>query len=107
MAPEELIAATHRVLMGRKYITPTIAEKLTDEMNRDNLKLPHESLSDREFEVLKLLAAGNSLIEIGNFFSISATTVSTYRGRILTKMRLRTNADLTKYAIVHKLINEL
>jgi two-component system invasion response regulator UvrY len=107
MAPEELIAATHRVLMGRKYITPSIAEKLTDEMNGDHLKLPHESLSDREFEVLKLLAAGKSLIEIGNIFSISATTVSTYRGRILVKMKLRTNADLTKYAIGHKLIDEI
>jgi DNA-binding NarL/FixJ family response regulator len=107
MAPEELIAATHRVLMGHKYITPAIAEKLTEEMTGDYLKSPHEILSDREFEVLKLLAAGKSLIEIGHIFSISPATVSTYRARILTKMKLKTNADLTRYAIANKLIDEI
>ena len=104
MAPEELIAAAHRVLMGRKYITPSIAEKLTEKMNEDSGRLPHEALSDREFEVLKLLAAGDSLTEIGARLSITPTTVSTYRGRILSKMDLKTNADLTRYCISHQLI---
>jgi len=64
MAPEELVNAVHRVLLGRKYITPSIAEKLAEQINEDNDQLPHEQLSDREFEVLKFLAAGKSLTEI-------------------------------------------
>ncbi|MDR3713514.1 MAG: response regulator transcription factor [Puia sp.] len=107
MAPEELIAATRRVLIGRKYITPGIAEKLNDRMIGDFPQMPHESLSDREFEVLKMLAAGKTLTEIGKTLSISSVTVSTYRRRLLEKMKLRTNADLTKYVIANKLTDEI
>ncbi len=107
MAPEELIVATRRVLMGRKYITPAVAERLNDQMIGDYPQMPHEALSDREFEVLKLLAAGKSLTEIGKLFSISPVTVSTYRRRILEKMQFKTNADLTKYAIAHNLTDEI
>jgi len=104
MAPEELINAVHRVLLGRKYITPTIAEKLTERMSGDDEQLPHEHLSDREFEVLKLLAAGKSLTDIGVMLSISPTTVGTYRSRILAKMNMKTNADLTRYAVTNNLL---
>jgi DNA-binding NarL/FixJ family response regulator len=104
MAPEELINAVHRVLLGRKYITPTIAEKLTERMSGDDDQLPHEQLSDREFEVLKYLAAGKSLTDIGVMLSISPTTVGTYRSRILAKMNMKTNADLTRYAVAHNLL---
>jgi len=104
MAPEELVNAVHRVLLGRKYITPSIAEKLAEQINEDNDQLPHEQLSDREFEVLKFLAAGKSLTEISAELSISATTVSTYRARVMAKMNMKTNADLTRYAISHNLL---
>jgi DNA-binding NarL/FixJ family response regulator len=73
-------------------------------MNGEDGQLPHEQLSDREFEVLKLLAAGKSLTDIGTMLSISATTVGTYRSRILAKMDFKTNADMTRYAIAHHLL---
>ncbi|MHA4809993.1 response regulator [Flavitalea flava] len=104
MMAEELIAATRRVLMGRKYITPSIAERLAEVMNDDHSRLPHEQLSDREFEVLKLLANGKSLTEIGQLLAVTATTVSTYRARILSKMGFKTNADLTRYGISNNII---
>jgi two-component system invasion response regulator UvrY len=104
LAPEELINAVHRVLLGRKYITPSIAERLSEHLNEDNTKMQHEQLSDREFEVFKLLAEGGSITEIAARLSVSANTISTYRSRILTKMSLRSNAELTKYAIAHNLL---
>ncbi len=103
-APEDLVKAVDRVMMGKKYITPSIAEKLATTLEQDSEKLPHEYLSDREFEVLKLLAAGKSVSDIGEQISLSASTVSTYRARILSKMNLKTNADLTLYSVEHKLI---
>ena len=104
MAPEELVNAINKVLSGRKYITPSIAEKLASNVNFDSDKLPHELLSDREFEVLKMMASGKSVTDIGASLFLSTTTISTYRSRILTKMNLKTNADLTQYAIEHKLM---
>lgn len=102
MAPDELINAVRRVISGRKYITPSIAEKLAD--FSDQQKPLHNQLSDREFEVMKLLAAGKSVSEIGALFHLSATTISTYRARILKKMNMKTNADIIQYAITHQLI---
>lgn len=104
MAPEELVKAVQKVMSGKKYITPTIAEKLVTIFNEDDNKLPHETLSDREFEVLKLLASGKSVSEIADSMFLSVTTVSTYRTRILQKIGLRNNAELTLYAIENKLI---
>lgn len=103
-APEELIKAVHRLLLGKKYITATIAEQLASTLDKDNEKPLHEYLSDREFEVLKLLAAGKSVSDIAMQMSLSVTTVSTYRARIMAKMNLKTNADLTLYAVQNKLI---
>jgi len=103
-APEELINAVRRLLMGKKYITPTIAEQLASGLDKDSEKPLHEILSDREFEVLKLLASGKSVSDIADQMVLSVTTVSTYRARIMAKMNLKTNADLTLYAIENKLI---
>ncbi|HEY1022854.1 MAG TPA: response regulator transcription factor [Flavisolibacter sp.] len=102
LAPDELINAVRIVLSGRKFITPGIAEKLVD---FDASERPlHESLSDREFEVLKRIAAGQSITEISEAFHLSATTISTYRARILRKLQMKTNADLIQYAIAHNLV---
>jgi DNA-binding NarL/FixJ family response regulator len=101
---EELIPAIHMVRNGRKYITPAIAQKLVGAISSGTDKQLHEFLSDREFDVLKMLASGKSVSDIAHQLSLSATTVSTYRARILEKMRMKTNADLTRYAIEKKLI---
>ncbi len=103
-APEQLVAAVNRVMQGKKYITPTVAEKLANSLDHDLDKLSHEYLSDREFEVLKLIAGGQAVSDIAARLSLSVTTISTYRSRIMTKMSLKTNAELTLYAIEHKLI---
>jgi two-component system, NarL family, invasion response regulator UvrY len=98
MAPEELVKAITVVLSGKQYITSAVAETLTSVIINDQSKEPHELLSDREFEVFKLLAIGRSVSEISDMLSLSASTISTYKVRILTKMNLKTNADLTMYA---------
>ncbi len=104
MAPDELVIAVQKVLMGKKYITDTIAEKLASVLDQDASKAPHEILSDREFSVLKLLASGKSVSEIAESMFLSVTTVSTYRTRIMVKMNMKNNADLTLYAIENKLL---
>jgi DNA-binding NarL/FixJ family response regulator len=101
---EHIIKAIQTVQLGKKFITPTVAEKLADAVRENSEKAPHELLSDREFDVFKLLAAGSSVSEIALQLSLSTTTVSTYRTRILTKMNIKSNADLTRYALENKLI---
>jgi DNA-binding NarL/FixJ family response regulator len=105
MDSAELITATRRALMGRRYITPSLAERLSEMVNGPSDDLPHQHLSNREFEVMKLLAKGTSIIEIGRTLSVTPTTVSTYRSRILHKLNLANNSDLTRYAIVNQLID--
>jgi two-component system invasion response regulator UvrY len=102
-APEELVKAVRRVMLGRKYVSSSIADKLADELDQDNRER-HELLSHREFDVFRLLAAGSSVSEISEKLSLSVTTVSTYRARIMVKMNMKSNADLTRYALDHKLI---
>jgi DNA-binding NarL/FixJ family response regulator len=104
MAPDELVNAVQRVMLGKKYITASIAEKLASVFDQDSDKSPHEYLSDREFSVLKLLASGKSVSEIAESLFLSVTTVSTYRARIMAKMNMKNNADLTLYAIENKLL---
>lgn len=104
MAPDELVNAVQRVVAGKKYITPSIAEKLISAFDYSSDKAVHEHLSNREFEVFKLIASGKSVSEIADNFRLSVTTISTYRARIMVKMNMKTNADLTQYAIAHKLI---
>jgi two-component system invasion response regulator UvrY len=100
---DELVRAVNHLLLGKKYITPSLGEKMATMLDSDTGKLLHESLSDREFEVCKLLAAGKSVSEIAKMLFLSVTTVSTYRARVMTKLNLKTNSDLTLYAIEHKL----
>ncbi|MBC7872671.1 MAG: response regulator transcription factor [Ferruginibacter sp.] len=101
---DNIVKAIETVRLGKKFITPAIAEKLADAYDAGATRLLHESLSDREFDVLKLLASGKSVTEIGEQLSLSATTVSTYRSRIMDKMSMRSNADLTRYALENQLI---
>jgi two-component system invasion response regulator UvrY len=104
-ATEELAKAVRQVLQGRKYISPSVAEKITQELGRDSEdKAPHELLTDREFEVFKLLASGKAVSEIAEKISLSSATISTHRARLLAKMHMKTNAELTRYALDNKLI---
>jgi DNA-binding NarL/FixJ family response regulator len=93
-----------RVLTGKRYITAAVAEKLAASMDTDQIKPPHEILSDREFAVFKMLANGQSITEIAETLFLSATTVSTYRARILMKMNMKNNAELTLYCVENKMI---
>ncbi len=104
-APEELITAIHRISLGRKYITPEIAEKLL--MSVDTNKKPHELLTNKEFEIFKLLAYGKTTTRIAEMFSLALTTVSTHRNKIMAKLNLSTNSELTRYAIAHQIISDI
>ena len=103
-APFELVNAVEKILGGRKYITPQVAEVLAKSIEQNVDKAPHEILSDREFEVLKLLASGQSISKIGDALSLSVNTISTYRARIMEKLNIHNNANLVKYAMKHGLI---
>lgn len=103
-APYELIKAVERVSMGRKYITPELAEKLLEFGDTDK---PHEKLTNREFEIFKMLAAGKTISQIAETLSLALTTVSTHRSHILEKLGLGNNAELTRYAIANHIISDL
>jgi two-component system invasion response regulator UvrY len=103
-APEDLIKAVQTVLAGRRYVSPEVAELLVAGMDKDPGSQQHERLSAREFQVLSKLAAGRAVSEIADELQLSVKTVSTYRSRVLEKMGLKTNADLTSYALRHGLI---
>lgn len=104
-APYELITAIQRIISGRKYITPDLAEKLL--IHLDSEKEPHELLSNREFEVFKLLAVGKTITQIAEMLSLALTTVSTHRSRLMDKLGLANNSELTRYAIAHHIINDM
>ncbi len=104
MAPEEIVNAIRTIHSGRKYITSALADMIADELQNPTEKVPHELLSDREFEVLCMLAVGKPVVEIAVVLSLSESTVSTYRMRILQKMGLKTNSDLIHYGIEHGLV---
>ncbi len=104
-ASEELIIAIQRIMLGRKYITSAVAEKLLYQIDSD--KKPHELLTNREFEIFKLLASGKTITQIAESFSLALTTISTYRGRIMAKLGLSSNSELTRYAITHQLITDI
>jgi len=103
-APYELIKAIERIFLGRKYITPELAEQLLDEKDMQH---PHDILTNRELEVFKLLAAGKTSNQVAELLSLATTTISTYRTRILEKMRMSSNSEMAIYAIRHGLINRL
>ena len=104
-APDELVKAVRKVVRGGRYVSAFLAEKLAFEIGTDSNRLPHETLSDREFQVLRGIAAGQSVTEIAAELYLSVKTVSTYRTRMLTKMNLETNAELIYYAIRNHLID--
>lgn len=104
-APYELIKAVQHVLGGRKYITPEIGEKLLETFALN--KKPHELLSNREFEIFKLLAQGKTVTQIADSLSLALTTISTHRGRIMDKLKLSTNSELTRYAIANNIIRDI
>jgi two-component system invasion response regulator UvrY len=100
-APEELVRAIEQILSGKKYVTAEIAELLIQYHVDEDMDQPHKSLSDREMEVFQLLAKGKKLSDIADELSLSVNTISTYRTRILDKMHITSNADITRYAIEH------
>lgn len=104
-APHELIGAIRKAASGRKYVTSSIAEKLAEELEIDAQGLPHERLSNREHQVMLMLAGGKTVSDIAEELCLSVKTISTYRARIMTKMGMKKNAELTLYAIHNKLIN--
>jgi two-component system, NarL family, invasion response regulator UvrY len=100
----ELVRAVKRVVEGGKYVSATLAEQLAVDLQSGTDRPPHEKLSDREFEILCLIASGKTVGEIADMVSLSDKTISTYRARVLEKMNMKTNAELTHYAISNKLV---
>jgi DNA-binding NarL/FixJ family response regulator len=104
-APDELVKAIRQVMAGGKYISPALAETLAFNLDETSHHRRHEALSDREFQVMQLMADGKTLADIAETLSLSAKTVSTYRTRLLEKMDFKTNADIIRYAIENELID--
>jgi two-component system invasion response regulator UvrY len=102
--PGELLRAVRKVCEGGKYISTTLAESIYMSIEKNHKLYPHEDLSDREFQVLCLISSGQTLSQIASELSLSVKTISTYRTRILEKMNLKTNVELTHYSIKHKLV---
>jgi DNA-binding NarL/FixJ family response regulator len=103
-AAEELVKAVKKVLSGGRYVSAALAETLAINLVTDSVKPPQELLSDREFQVLRLIASGKIISEIARELVLSVKTISTYRSRILEKMGLRNNAELMHYAMQHHLV---
>ena len=103
-APEELVGAIKKVIAGGRYVSNSLAEMMAQYLDVDVNKPPHERLSDREFQVLRMLASSKTVTEVAKELSLSVKTISTYRGRILEKMAMKTNAELTHYAIQNRLV---
>ena len=104
-APDELVAAIRKVSMGGKYVSSSLAEKLASDLKNNSAQLPHQSLSDREYQVMCMIASGKTVTEIAEELSLSVKTISTYRSRILEKMKMKSNAELTSYAIRNRLVD--
>ena len=104
-APDELVNAIRKIVSGRKYISPLLAEKLVSDFGDDSGKQPHEMLSDREHEVFIMIASGKKITELAEVLSLSSATVNTYRARIFDKMKIKSNVELTHYALSNKLID--
>jgi DNA-binding NarL/FixJ family response regulator len=103
-ATSELLAAVHKVLSGKKYITPSVAEKLAETLGEQKEENLHELLSDREMQVLQLIASGKTVSEVAEEISLSVNTISTYRTRILEKLNLHNNSELTRFALDNNLV---
>src|SRR5690349_9576972 len=103
-APRELVTAIRQVASGQKYVSATLAQALASQVGADHEAPPHDSLSDREFQTLTMIASGKTVSEIARELSLSVKTVSEYRARLLSKMNLKTSAELTHYAIRNQLV---
>ena len=103
-APDQLIQAIRHVAQGKRFVTPEVAVRLASSIDPSGPKLPHERLSDREYQILYMIASGKSVGDIAKELFLSVKTVSTHRARILKKMNLKNNSELTKYAFSSKLI---
>lgn len=103
-APEELINAVNLILRGKKYISSNIVDKLAQALSHPIDQPSYETLSDRELQVLKFIASGKTVSEIGREISLTVNTISTYRARILDKLNLKNNAELTRYAFDNSLV---
>ena len=103
--PDELVTAIRKVSAGGKYVSSSLAENLAYELGRMDEKTPHETLSDREYQIMLLIASGKTVTQIAKELSLSIKTISTYRSRILEKMRMKNNAELTYYAIKNQLVD--
>jgi len=101
----ELVTAIRKVHRGGKYISPGLAEKIAFALDTDSEKMLHETLSDREYQVMYMIASGKTVTEIAEEINLSVKTISTYRARILEKMNMKTNAELTRYAFQNSLID--
>jgi two-component system, NarL family, invasion response regulator UvrY len=104
-APAKLVQAIRKVVRGGKYVSQTLAEKLVFDLDSDMDKVPHETLSDREFQVLCMIASGKTVGDIAGELSLSVKTISTYRVRILEKLQMKNNAEITRYAIKQGLVD--
>ena len=104
-APTELVIAIRKIVAGRKYINPDLAEKLADNLGNDLQNVLHEKLSDREYQIMCNIALGKTAEEIAEELSLSINTIYTYRNRILEKMSMKSNVELTQYALQNKLID--
>ena len=104
-ADEELVGAIKKVVAGGRYISPTLAERMATYLTIDVQKAPHERLSDREFLVLRMIASGKTVSQIGKELFLSVKTISTYRARLLEKMDMKNNAELTHYAVQNSLVS--
>lgn len=106
-APAELVNAIRVVAAGRKYVSPALAQELANQLNEEREVPLHETLSDREFQTLTMIASGKTVSDIAKELVLSVKTISMYRARLLQKMKLRHNAELTHYAIRHRLVPEM
>jgi len=104
-APDELVAAVRKISLGGRYVSPSLAEKLASDLAVDTQEPLHQTLSDREYETMRLIASGKTTAEIAEQLSLSPKTISTYRSRILEKMGMRSNTELTLYAVRNRLLD--
>jgi DNA-binding NarL/FixJ family response regulator len=98
-APERLVEAIRKLATGSRYLSDAVAERLASYVAADDKRAPHEALSNREFQILKLIASGRTVSQVAEELSLSVKTVSTHRARLLRKMNMTTNAELTHYAV--------
>lgn len=103
-APEQLVTAIRQVASGKKYVSPAVAQQLVEALSGDSNKLPHERITDREYQVLVMIATGQTQTQIAEKLNLGVATVSTYRARLLEKMGLKSTAELIRYGLEHGLV---